>query len=380
LFGAASCSASVEAAFDHFYNLEFDQALALFSSEAQTQPRRADLQNHLAQTILFREMLRAGTLESEIVTGGNAFLRREKMNPRPEDQRSFHAAIDSAMRLSQEAIGRNRRDASAHYSLGVAYALRSNYNFLVRKAWLDSLRDATAARRAHERVIQIEPARVDALLIAGVHDYTVSYLPWHYRLLGFLVGFRGDREDGIRAVQRVAREGGRNRVDAQILLAVIYRRERRFQDAVDVLRQLIPRFPRNYLFRLELAQMYSDLGDEQAALAAVAEVERLKREGWPGFESLLPEKILYFRATFLFWYRHWEESAAAFREVTDKAAKLDPHTGVTAWMRLGQSLDMLGRRKEAAAAYRAAIHYAPESGVARECEGYLRRPYVRPPD
>jgi tetratricopeptide (TPR) repeat protein len=378
--GLAFGQSPVEVAFDHFYNLEFDQAVTLFSSLVRKDPGNADFHNHLAQAILYREMLRAGALESELVTGGNAFLRREKMNPSPEDQRRFLTAVDAAVRISKEALSRNEANADAHYTLGVAHALRSNYNFLVRKAWIDSLRDATAAREAHQRVLKLDPARVDARLIEGVHDYSISYLPWHYRLLGFLAGFRGDREGGIRTVQLVAREGVRNKVDAQILLAVIYRREQRFQDAVDLLRELIPRYPRNYLFRWELAQMYSDLGDETAALEAVAQVERLKRQGSPGFAGVLPEKILYFRATILFWYRHWAESAAAFQVVTARAAELDPHTGVTAWMRLGQSLDMLGRRKEALAAYRAAIRYAPDSAPAKESEGYLRRVYVRPPD
>ncbi len=113
-------------------------------------------------------------------------------------------------------------------------------------------------------------------------------------------------------------------------------------------------------------------------LGAIAEVERLKRAGTAGYDVLPEEKILYFRSTIQFWYRDYDDALAGFRRVTSKAAQLDPNTGVTAWMRLGQTLDLKGQRDEALKAYRAAIAYAPDSGAAGECSGYLKRRYEAP--
>ena len=174
-------------------------------------------------------MFRFGALESEMVTGANAFLRRTKMNPTPADQSEFDDAIRKAMALSQARLDKNPKDALALYTLGVAYGLRSNYNFLVRKAWMDSLRDVTSSRKLHHKALELDPSMVDARMVEGVHDYIVGSLPWHLKLLGFLAGFRGDREEGIRTVEDVAAHGDRNRVDAEMLLCVVYRRERRPQ-------------------------------------------------------------------------------------------------------------------------------------------------------
>jgi tetratricopeptide (TPR) repeat protein len=227
-------------------------------------------------------------------------------------------------------------------------------------------------------LLEIDPKQVDARMIPGTHEYVVGSLPWHYRALGFLAGFHGSKATGIRMLEEVARDGVNSRSDAQVLLATIYRRERRPQEAVTLLKDLVRKYPRNYLFHLEMAQMYSDLGDKERALAAVADVERLKRAGTPGFDGVLDEKILYFRATIQFWYRDYDDALAGFRRVTAKAAQLDPNTGVTAWMRLGQTLDIKKQREEALRAYRGAITYAPASGVAEECQGYLKKPYVAP--
>lgn len=369
--------ALVERGFDHFYNLEFDEAIANFELAIEGQPAVPDLYNHMAQSILYREMLKAGALESELVSGGNAFLRREKMNPTAEDQKRFDAAIAKAMLLAQEELQSKPDDTAALYAMGISYGLRANYNFLVRKAWLDSLRDATQGRKLHNRITDLEPSYVDARLVQGVHDYIVGSLPWHYKLMGFLVGFRGDRDEGVRTLEQVAARGNRTRDDAAVLLAVVYRRERKFGPAIALLERLIPKYPRNYLLRLELAQMHSDNGDGVAALKAIAEVEKLKKAATPGFARLPVEKILYYRATVEFWYRDYPAAIANFQKVIARAEELDLNTGVTAWMRLGQAHDLRGERELALRCYRSAVEYAPSSGAAKECQGYLRRPFKR---
>ncbi|MEP7364155.1 MAG: tetratricopeptide repeat protein [Acidobacteriota bacterium] len=375
LWGAES--PFVQRGFDHFYNLEFEQAVADFEKAIAEQPASPDAYNHLAQSILYREMLKAGALESELVSGGNAFLRREKMEPTAEDQKRFDGAIAKAMELAQSRLESKPDDKESLYALGISYSLRANYNFLVRKAWMDSLRDATQSRKLHNRITELDPTYIDARLVQGVHDYIVGSLSWHYKLLGFLVGFRGDREEGIRIVEQVAVNGKRTRDDAAILLAVVYRRERKFGPAIAILERLIPRYPRNYLLRFELAQMHSDNGDGLAALKAIADVEKLKKAATPGFAQLPLEKILYYRGTVEFWYRDYPAAIADLEKVTAKAAELDPHTGVTAWMRLGQAHEMRGERTIALRCYRSAMEYAPESAAAKECQGYLRKPFRR---
>jgi tetratricopeptide (TPR) repeat protein len=374
--GAVS-PADVQRGFDHFYNLEFDQAIAEFRDLAQRDPNAPDLRNHLAQSILYREILRAGALETELVTGGNAFLRRQ-MRPNPADERDFDSTIDKAMELSKQLLQKNPDDRVGLYNLGISHGLRSNYNFIVRHGWMDALRDATASRKLHSRLTQLDPGNVDARLTQAAHEYVVGSLPWTYRMLGFLTGFSGDKESGIRGLKEVYQKGKNNRVDAAILLATVYRRERKPAEAVPVLVDLIRQYPRNYLLRFELAQMYSDLGDKTQALAAIAEVEKLKRAESAGYEHLPMEKVLYFRATVQFWYGDLDDALKNFLSVTARADDLDLNTGATAWMRLGQTYDLKGQRALALAAYRKGIQYAPGSYRAKESEAYVRSPYHRP--
>jgi len=363
--------------FDHFYNVEYEEALTSFRDAVRSSPEDAARRTALAQGILYYAMYRAGALESEFVTGNNPFLRRPKMEPTPAEQKEFDDAITKAIEISQTRLNRDKNDIEALYNMGVALGLRGNYNFLVRKAWMDALKDATAGRKLHNRLSEIKPDFIDARLLQGAHDYIVGSLPWHIKMLGFLAGIRGDKDSGIRTLKLVAEKGIRNKVDAEILLAVIYRREKRPREAIPLINNMLGRYPRNFLLLFELAQMHGDLGEYDAAIAAIDRVEKLKRSGAPGYRSMPMEKVYYARGNLQFWFNKLEPAIANLKLVTAKAADLDPTTGVYSWLRLGQSLDLAGKRSEALQAYRQAISYAPESDAAKESRRYLSSAYRR---
>lgn len=363
--------------FEHFYNNEYDQALADFDKERNRNPGDPQVYNHIAQTILYREMFRDGALESELVSGTNPFLRRPKMEISAQDKARFNDAIAKSIELSQAALVKNPRDTEAWYAQAVAHGLRANYLFLVEKAWLESLHEMTAARKADERAVQIDHNFSDARLILGINQYIVGCLPFGWRMLASIGGFHGDREGGIRQLQLVAQSGVSNRYDAQALLAAIYRRERQPQRALPLLQDLAQRFPRNYLFRFEEVQMYSDLGDKQSALRILAEIDELRRNGSPGYAALAPEKIRYFKANLLFWYGDLNPALADLKQVTQNADALDLNTAVMAWLRLGQVYDLQGRHKDAITAYRQTMKTAPKSEAALEAKGYISSPYRR---
>lgn len=368
----------VDRGFDHFYNLEYDQALADFRQASALHPDIPDLHNHIAQTLVFREMFRDGALESELVSGNNSFLRRPKLNPTPETEREFLHELSRAMALCSARLKQHPNDTRALYALGISYGLRANYYWVVKKAWRDSLRDATAARRQHNRVVELEPTNVDARLVQGLHDYIVGSLPVFYRSLGFLVGIRGDKEKGIRTIQDVARNGRINRIDAEIFLCALYRRENRPLQAVPLINDLIRRFPRNFLLRLELAQMYSMGGDGTRALAALDELKRLKTAHAAGFDRLPWEKIYFQEGTIQFWYRDFDRALENLQKVAAASQQVDLNSGAYAYLRIGQIYDLTGRRPQALDAYRRCISFAPDADAARESRRYLSDPYRRP--
>ena len=360
---------------DHFYNLEYDAAIADFQRAIAQDPNSPDLHNHLAEAVVFKEMYRNGALESEMVSGNNSLLRRARMNPSPETRAQFLSEIGKSLNLASARLKQNPNDTAALYAQGIAYGLRSDYFWVVEKSWYDSLRDATSARKAHNRVAELQPDNVDARLVQGLHDYIVGSLPWQYRMVGFLVGFHGDKEKGIRIVQNVAQNGKLDKVDAQIFLCALYRRENHPDHAVPIVQELIRRFPRNYILRLELSVMYSMAGDKVHGMEAVEEAARLKRERAPGFDQMPWEKIYYQEGSIQFWYRDEDQALENLQRVVAGINNVDLNTGAYTYLRIGQIYDMTHRRAQAVEYYKKAIAFEPQADGAAQSRKYLSSPY-----
>ena len=369
---------SVASGFEHFYNLEYDQAIADFTLATQHNPAVATIWNHLAQAILYRAMLRSGALESQLFSSSNAFLHHPRVQMSPAEDQSFCEALGKAIEISQSQLDKNPNDTDALYALGTSYGLRANYNFSVHKAWAQALRDATRARNYDHRVCELEPDNVDARLIPGLYDYVAGSLPAGYRILAALTGRRGDRERGIHTLETVAREGKSNRADAEVLLAAVYRREKRPSDAVPLIQDLIHRFPRAYLLRFELVQMYGDAGDHQSALRELSRIWDLHREGAAGFAQLPPEKIDYLEGSVLLGLNDLDQALEHMKKAASNAHTLDLNSGSACWMRLGQIYDLKGLHHDAVGAYKEAVSIAPDSEIGKESKSYIDKPYHRP--
>ena len=277
--GAQELDRELTNAFNLFYNLEFDEALKRFTILSQQRPREADVQNGLAQALLFRTMLRTGFLESSVVSNNKALLGRGKMPFAPEDEKRFAAAIDRALELSQ------KEDPGSLYSLGVACGFRVTFDFLVKRAAIDALRDLSRARRAHNRAFELDPQFFDAQMVQGLYDYVLGSLPWYYRTLGFLGGFHGDRPRGLAIIESVAAKGKRNKTDAAIILAGLYRREKRNDDAYRILDSLVKSYPGNVLYSLELAGLQVEMKQFSQARARLKEVLRDPRIAGTPYEA-----------------------------------------------------------------------------------------------
>jgi hypothetical protein len=338
---------SLPPGFEHFYNLEYDQAIEEFNSEVVQHPDVPDGYNHLSQAILYRALHRAGVIEGALVTGNELLLslvHRPKVSLNVEDDARVAQALSKAVALSQARLKTLPDDTQALYALGVAYSLKANYSFLVHNAWIGALRDGNAARKLHNRVAALDSANVDAILIQGVHDYIVASLPKPYRLLAAAAGFKGDKPTGIRALEHVAIWGWQNQTDAQILLAVLYRTEKKPQMSIFLLENLAERFPRNYLFRFALAQAYTEVGKEAKALGTRRTIESLRNARAPGYQGVCMEKIYLARGTV---YLRFDEMDAALENVRIAARRRADDANTTAWgqTRLGEVYDLKGQRQ-----------------------------------
>jgi tetratricopeptide (TPR) repeat protein len=364
----------------HFYNLEYDEALSAFRSDIAANPLKPDGYNHLAQAVLYRALFRSGILENSLVSGDDfllSLIRQQKLTLSTADDSEFQDAVGKAVSSSQALLRVDPNDTGALFALGAAYGLRANYSFLVKKSWVSAMRESTAARKLHNRVVELDPANVDARMLQGVQDYIVGSLPVAMRFLGAVAGIRGDKEAGVFALQQVAARGTRNNVDAQMLLATFYRHEQKPWTAMAYIYRLRQAFPRNYL--LHFAEIYTniELRDERAAWESLHSLESSRRAGIPGYAMIQPAKLSYAKGVIECRFGHLDRALEEMARVAQSGDSGDERTRLQAYERVGMINDLRGQRRLAVQAYQMVVSSAPDSEIARESQKYLSRPFQR---
>ena len=272
---AASLSADPLAkGHDHYFNLEYDEAIAAYGQAHREDPDDPNIPNHLATAILFKELHRLGKLETSAFKGDNDFLLQDKPEPDPQVKSRFEQALAKGRQIADSRLSRDKSDRLGLFAFAQNYGLEANYEFMIDKSYFAALRNGNRARKYSNRLIAAHPEFVDGYLVAGVQEYVVGSLPWAIKALITLGGIRGDKEKGQQMVARVANEGNLVRNEARVLLALLHRRERRPLEAAKLIEGLIEEFPRNYVLHLELAGMYADADNKPRAL----EIFRRARE------------------------------------------------------------------------------------------------------
>ena len=291
--GSASTPDPLRVALDHFYNLEYDSADNELTEWLKQHPGDLRALNYLATTILQRELLRRELLEAQVYgKGGEAYEGGEHALS-PELRQGLLGVLDKAERLADERLNKDPRDVEALYWAGVSHVTRALINLTLLKARLDALGEAKKARKLHAQVLSIDPNFIDAYLVLGMYDYIVGSLPWYMKVVASLIGYSGNRERGIAEVKRVSEQGNWAREDAKSYLGILYYREKRYAEALGVLRDMAHSYPRNYVVQQEIARVYKSQQNWKAAAEVYDGIVAKHDSGAPGYGEIPLAKILF---------------------------------------------------------------------------------------
>jgi len=263
-------------------------------------------------------------------------------------------------------LQRNSRDPRTLYVLGATESLRAAFAATVERRFMAALRSGSSAVDTHREVIKLDPTFHDAELTIGMYDYIVGTLPLPVRMLASIAGARGSKKRGIQTLERVAKEGQWMRDDAKVLLIAIYKKEKRFPEALALSRELQEKYPHNYLFRLETADTLVSQAAIDRQASKIKEADTVESEALSTFESMVHERsassaapraldLIHFRyGEALLLMGHSQRAATEFLAATTVSGA-DAGTVSRAHLRAAQSFDLAGKRNEALAEYRVVL-------------------------
>jgi tetratricopeptide (TPR) repeat protein len=371
---STAISTTVDQAYRAAYNLDHDEAMMYARRAVAMAPNESEAHRTVAAILWLNLIFRRGAISVDFYLGS---LARQRTAPKltPEDVVEFKAELAKTIELAEARLAEQPRNLQARFDVGAAYALQASYTASVEGSMTAAFQSARRAYDAQEEVLTRDPSRVDAALIVGLYRYLVSALALPTRLLAYVVGFGGGKEKGISLLQDATRDPS-TRADAQTALMLIYTREGRHNEVVDLARELRTEFPRNRLFLLE---------EGAAAIRAgrAADAEAVLTRGLAEFEKDVRPKVPGERA-------HWLYKRGMARVILRRVepARSDLHTAQGAapmtWvggrihLELGKTADLLGRREEAVSEYRAAksiCDSVDDGACSAEASRLQRRPY-----
>ncbi|HXV60215.1 MAG TPA: hypothetical protein VEK15_05940, partial [Vicinamibacteria bacterium] len=206
------------------------------------------------------------------------------------------------------------------------------------------------------------------------YEYVVSNLPWYIKWIATIVGYRGSEERAFEYLLRAAETGYFVKIDARVLLMILYVREKQHDYALEVAQQLHQRFPENFLFHLNQAQILERMERREEAAGVLTEIVRRAESGTKNYDKMPLGKIRYALGTRLVALGERESALHQFQE-----AARDPRTAekerALSHLEAGQILDSMGEREEAVSHYEAVKGLDDVEDSHRVATEHLRTPY-----
>jgi tetratricopeptide (TPR) repeat protein len=368
---SATPDPQVDAAFNHFYNMEFEQATHDFEKILARHPRDPFAVNHLLTSVLEHQLYETGAMNTGEYANDSFIGQTHRTGDAKVNQR-IQQLVVVAEGLEEDQLKANPNDVDALYARGVTRADFALYTALIERAWFSALRNGVGARRDHERVLELDPSFVDAKLVVGTHNYVMGSLTWGVKVAVALVGLSGTKEKGLQYLREVSRSNGENAVDAKVVLSLFLRREHQYDEARGIMEELETRFPRNYLFSLEVANLLRDSGRWDEAAAGYRRVWQNGRDGKYG--ALHYELAAWGLGELLRSRKDYAGAAAAY-ELTNEVANPDPETLQKANLAAGEMYDLLLRRDMAVKKYQTVVAENGGTPLAEEARRLMREAY-----
>jgi tetratricopeptide (TPR) repeat protein len=360
-----------DVAFEHFYNMEYDRATQEFEKLVEKHPDDPFAVNHLLTVVLMHDLYDTGAMNTGDYAN-DSFIGR---TPRPTDQKikdQIKDLVKRALTLEEQQLKNNPNDINALYCRGVTRAQFAVYTGLVERAWFSALRNAVGARHDHERVLELDPAFIDAKLVVGTHNYVVGNLPWSVKVAAAIAGLSGSKDKGLTYLREVAKSDGENSVDAKVVLTLFLRREHHYDEAMGYMQDLAANFPKNHLFPTEIANLQRASGDLPAAQATYRRVWQNGREGKYG--TLHYELAAWGLGELLRSKKDLPAAAAAY-ELVNQAPEPDPDILQKANLAAGEMYDLMQKRDLAMKRYETVLAGNANTGPADQARRYIREAY-----
>ena len=363
----------VREAFQFFYNLDFPGSVERFERYHAQHPGDPQATTYLLNVVIFQELYREDLLDTTFYANDGFLSGHHATEEDPKVRDRIFALADEAVHEADWRLSKNPNDVDALFARAWVRSLRCTYVAMVERSFGAAFRLATKGKDDAQRALEIDPNYVDAKLITGVYEYVVGALPWPFKLMIGFAGITGSKSTGMAMLQDAGNRGVITSLEARTAMALFLRREAKYQEAIQVVRGLENEYPRDFLFRLEEANLRKDAGEGMGAVDAYRRL--LADNAKPGsFASARVELAEFGLGDALRGQRRYADAAGAYEQAAATSGA-GAELRVRSLLDAGECHDLMNERAAAVKDYQAAIDAGPGTTRADTAGKYLHSAY-----
>ena len=365
---------AVRDAHEHFYNLDYDGALSRFEVIAKAHPDDPMAQVYVLMVVVFRELYRQDLLDTTFYAHDSFLSSKRKVDVAEATRARVEQLTDSVVALCDQHIHADQNDKNAFFVRGYARGMHATFITLVDHSFVSAARQGLQSRSDSEDALKIDPGYTDAKMAIGIQQFAVASLPRVLRMMVGIAGVGGSKEKGLDLLREVAAHGIVNSVEARTALSLFLRHDARYGEALAVEQTLVQQYPRDYLFRLEAANITKDKGDGPAAIAAYRAV--IADAGRPNYFFDPRLQMAYFGMADTLRGRNDTLAAAVNYVEASRQPKCSEWLRRRAELNAGEMFDLLHQRDRAIEQYQLAAAASGDQSQADLARHNLSTPYT----
>ena len=361
-----------QAGFTDIFNMDYNKARQAFTLLAKDYPNHPSPPLYLASIFWLEEMLRRQDFSLNRFIAPAYFSGKTDHVMPPGERAAFFNYLQKSQDLSKAILQKKRDDMDARYFLATAYGLRSSFAITIDHSLREAFSNGNRAYSSLIKLTEEKPDYYDAYMTVGIYEYVVGNIPWYLKWMAYVIGARGSKEGGLEHLKLASEKGQYVRSEAQMACMILYVREHRFAEALEIARSLNSRYPRSFFFPINIAQIQRMSGQKDQASAMLLQVEKQVEAREPNFDKLPLQSFRFDTAVELMSMGQLDAAEERFRKSID-----DPQTSrekkALSHLRLGQILEWKHRPKEAVKEYQAVLSFEDFDGSHARAQQLLKK-------
>jgi tetratricopeptide (TPR) repeat protein len=360
--------------FDDIYNLDYDQAKQVFAALRRENPQHPAPPLYLATIEWLRELFRRQDLDLDLFLSPSFFTKETRQVMPPAERKAFFDSLQECQDLTQTILTKNPQNPDALYFLGASYGIQASFYITIDHSLRKAFSSGNKAYDYDHQILKLAPDYYDSYMTVGLYEYIVGSIPWYLKWLAAIAGYHGTKEEGFRDVDLAATKGEYVRTDAKVMQMVLRMFEGESKGALRNAQELHRDFPRNYIFQINIAQILEKLGQSDQAVSEYLEVARLAAQGEPNYNLLPLTTFRYSLGNKFFKMGRLTAAEDQLRKSIANPATPERERALS-HLRLGQILDLQGKRSEAIENYRSVLKLKDADNSLETARNLLQKPY-----